>query len=403
MKYLILCLFIAFTHSALALDLSENQAVLSLKTDEKATAAKEDYLLRSFLPELTLVVGEEHFKVESINPKTEPYGYLEARFNLFKGGKDQLTSEIIKLKSGLSRTQTDLRAREELNKIRKIEFEIIFNNELLTILQREKNENLKIRGQANKRSASGLATRTDSLEFTIYDSELEETIESLKHENKILKIGLAPLVGIETEQLVFPTSLEHQHDEALLSRVESFKNHPKVVSLKSENEILLKERSIERRFWLPSVDIFGGHYNNYEMINKDYRERNRLNAEAVGIRLTFELFDGLKSSVEATSNQYKAEAKRLMAQYTERETEAKFNMLKEDLIHTHEVMHYVLDRIKKSKEYLKFTLNEYDRGIKNSLDVLTAMQKYYGYEKNYLEKKKEYQMIKADLLALVGE
>jgi outer membrane protein TolC len=63
----------------------------------------------------------------------------------------------------------------------------------------------------------------------------------------------------------------------------------------------------------------------------------------------------------------------------------------------------VLDRIKKSKEYLKLTLNEYDRGVKNSLDALTAMQRYYRYKKQYLEKKKEYQMIKADLLAILGE
>ena len=66
-------------------------------------------------------------------------------------------------------------------------------------------------------------------------------------------------------------------------------------------------------------------------------------------------------------------------------------------------MHYIEDRIKKSKDYLKATLDEYDRGVKNSLDALTAMQRYYRYEKQYLEKKKEYQVIKSDILALRGE
>lgn len=403
MRLLFLTLFSMLLNSAFALELTNNLAIQSVKKEQEASEAKEGHLGRSFLPHLLLVGGEEHFKVESIPSKTEPYGFLEARFNLFRGGKDNLASEIIQLKSGLSKTQTDLKTREELNKIRKIQYEIIFNNELISILEREKEENLKIRSQANRRASSGVSTRTDSLEFTIFDSELEETIESLKHENKILKIGLAPLVGIETENLKFPSVLDHQHDEKLLARVENFQNHPQVVSLKLENEIFQKEKSIDRRFWLPSVDVYGGHYYNFELINRDFRDRNRLDAQAIGVRLTIELFDGLESSVAATSNQYRAEAKRLMAKHSERQSEAKFNMLKEDLIHTHEVMHYVLDRIKKSKDYLRLTLKEYDRGVKNSLDALTAMQRYYRYEKDYLEKKKEYHVIKADLLALLGE
>jgi hypothetical protein len=403
MRLLFLFTIFLFFDDVLAFDLSGNLAVQSMKMEQKANEVKEGHLVRSFLPDLTLVAGEEHFKVESIPAKTEPYGFLEARFNLFKGGKDNLLSEIFQLRTSVSSLKTDLRAREELNKLRKIQAEIIFNNELISILKREKEENLKIKSQANKRASSGIATRTDTLEFTIYDSELEEAIESLKHENKILKIGLAPITGMAADEIEFPAELDHQHDDSLLSREEYFQNHPEVLTLKIENEIFQKEKSIDSRFWLPTLDLYGGHYYNYELINKDYRERNRLDAQAVGIRLTFELFDGMKSSVEATSNQYKADAKRIMSQHMQMESEAKFNMLKEDLIHTHEVMHYVLDRIKKSKDYLRLTLKEYDRGVKNSLDALTAMQRFYRYEKDYLEKKKDYHVIKADLLKMLGE
>ena len=92
-----------------------------------------------------------------------------------------------------------------------------------------------------------------------------------------------------------------------------------------------------------------------------------------------------------------------MARHIERQTDAQYIMYQEDMKHTHEVMHYIEDRIKKSKDYLRITLEEYDRGVKNSLDALTAMQRYYRYEKQYLEKKKEYQLIKADLMAIQGD
>jgi outer membrane protein len=397
-------LFLLLTFKGYAQTLDKNLAIESYKKAAEAEEVKKGYLGRSFLPDVSLVLGEEHFKVESLPSKTEPYGFLEARFNLFRGGRDKLTSEMFSIQSKLSNLRTDLMAREELNKARKLQYQIIFNNELIAILSREKEENLKIRAQANRRARSGVSTRTDTLEFNIYDSELEESIESLKHENKILRIGLIPLLGVDSDtELSFPDNLEHQHNDALLARTLAFEKHPEVASLKLEQEVFAKEQSINKLYWTPSLDLYGGHYYNFELVNRDYRERNRLDAQAVGIRLTFNLFDGRKSSVEATSDHYKSEAKRIMARHMERQTEAKFLMLKEDLMHTHEVMHYILDRIKKSKEYLRLTLQEYDRGVKNSLDALTAMQRYYKYEKQYLDKKKEYQVIKADLLAIIGE
>jgi outer membrane protein TolC len=403
MKVLFLILMMTFFEDVYALDMAQNLAVQSLKKEQEASDAKEGHLRRSFLPELSFVAGEERFDVETIRARTEFYALIEARINLFRGGRDLLESEVFNLQSSLKKNQAHLKAREELNKIRKLQFDIIHNKELILILEKEKRQNQQILTQANRRAASGVATKTDALEFTIYDSELTEAIESLKHENKILKIGLTALVDLTEEQLSFPSQLHHQHDELLLRRVEDFKKTPKVANLIIEQEILSKERTMANRYWFPKVDLYGGHYNNIEMINRDHRERSRLGAEVIGVRLTMELFDGLKSSVEATSSVYKAEAKRLMARYVERESEAQFRMLKEDLIHTHEVMHYVLDRIKKSDDYLKLTLKEYDRGVKNSLDALTAMQRYYQYEKDYLKKKKEYHFIKADLLALLGE
>lgn len=403
MKNCILFFLFSLSFQSFGQDLSQNLRIQGAQKSEESLKAAEGHLGRSFLPKLRLAFGEEHFKVETVPQKTEPYGFLEARINLFRGGKDALRSEVMKLRSGLGALKSNLSSREELFKVRKLQFEIIFNNELIVLLEKERAANEKIKLQASRRAASGISTRSDILEFAIYDSKLEESIESLKHENKILKIGLGPLLGIPTENLTFPQTLNHDHDEALFTRAVSFEKHPQILSLKHQSEILDRERSIDRRFWLPSLDLYAGHYYNYHMINKDFRDFERLSAQGVGVRLTFELFDGLQSTVKATQKAYQAESKRILAQHAEKNTGAKFEMLKEDLLHTHEVMHYVIDRIQKSDDYLKLTLKEYDRGVKNSLDALTAMQRFYGYERDYLEKKKEYQLIKAELAMMLGE
>lgn len=383
--------------------LKKNLAVHSFGKTKEAEEARKGYLGRSFYPLLTLELGQEKFQTGTYKSKSEPYGMLEARFNLFRGGKDEIESNVRDLNAQIAENNRALAVRGEINKIRKLQFQIMFNNELITVLEKELEVNKRINAEALQRAKSGVSTRTDTLEFTIHESELLEMIESLHHENKILLIGLKPLLGLGPEEDINLTAmLEHQHDDEVLRRGYSFNKHPEVATLDAEFERLANQRKSNQRWWTPSLDLYGGYYL-YTLRDRDYLAIRERDDRVVGLRLTMELFDGRKGSTEATAASYQSESKRIMARHTEKQTEARFLMLKEELKHTHEVMHYVLDRIKKSKDYLNLTLKEYDRGVKNSLDALTAMQRYYRYEKQYLEKKKEYQVIKADLLALIGE
>lgn len=383
--------------------LKNNLAVHSFDKNKEAQEVRKGYLGRSFLPKLVLEIGQENFQTGKYPTRNEPYGLLEARFNLFKGGRDKLVDSSREAQARIAGYQREQSVRQEISKIRKIQFQIMFNNELISILEKELLENKRINLMALQRARSGVATRTDILEFGIHESELIESVESLQHENKILKIGLMPLLGALTEnEIDVQKKLEHQHDDELMSRTYSSNKHPKTAVLYAEFENLSNQKSTNRLWWTPSLDLYGGHYL-YTLRDRDYLAIRERDDRVIGLRLTMELFDGFKGGTEATALAYQAESKRLMARHTEKQTEAKFLMLKEDLKHTHEVMHYVLDRIKKSKDYLNLTLKEYDRGVKNSLDALTAMQRYYRYEKEYLEKKKEYQVIKTDLLAILGE
>ena len=396
-------LCVLFSSQLLAQDLSDNDLLRSSRRVEAAQAVFEDHLSRSFLPKVNVTLGEEYFGVDSIEPKAEPFGILEAKLNLYNGGMDQLTSEIARLKTGLSRWQTQTEEREELKKVRQLQIELIFNNEMITLLERELEENKRLRTQAGRRAASGVATSTDVLEFDINASELEEMRESLAHENLILKLKLQPLLGLKASELQIPKKLEHHHDDRLLKRVETFKTHPRVSLYRMQSELSQRERSMSRRYQLPSLELFAAHYNNFELPNRDFRERNRLNAQGVGLRLLVNLYDGHESSLKATSLAHAAEANNYRAQYEEKILESEFNALKEELIHTHEIMHTILERVTKSREYLQLTLKEYDRGVKNSLDALTAMQRMYRYEKDYMEKKRDYENFKAELLAVLGE
>lgn len=380
-----------------------NLSVLGQRQNVESEKVKKGHLGRSFLPSLILEGGQERFQTGHYKQYNNPYGMLEARLNLFRGTRDLIESETRDLSAKIAEHNQTSTFRDQLSKVRKIQWQIIYNNELGNILEKERKQNSKIKSQAERRASSGVATRSDTLEFTIYDSELEEGIESLKHENKILKIGLLPLLGLENDHdLQFDVELQHQHDDLLLTKNFSSKTHPTVLSVEAEYENYKLQKRSSNLWWTPKVDIYAGYYL-YTLRDRDYLSIRERDDRVIGVRLTMELFDGLKSSNSATVSHYQAEARMLQGRFLEKQTNAQYLMLKEDLLHTHEVMHYIEDRIKKSKDYLRITLDEYDRGVKNSLDALLAMQRYFKYEKQYLEKKKEYQTIKTDLLALRGE
>jgi outer membrane protein TolC len=385
------------------IQLQNNLSVQSFGKAEEAEKYRTGYLGRSFLPSVTFEVGQEKFQTGRYKSFSNPYGMLEARFNLFKGGRDHLEAGIRDLQAKMGTLNLTLAVREEINKVRKLQWQIIHNNELVRILEEEKKENSRIKDQASRRARSGVSTKSDVLEFTIHESELVENIESLIHENKILKIGLLPLLGLDSdESLQFSQTLIHEHDELLLEKKFNSEQYPQVQKLNADYDSFNLQKKSINRWWTPSLDLYGGYYL-YTLRDRDYLAIRERDDRVIGLRLSFELFDGLKSYNQGTSAHYQAESKRLMARHIERQTDAQTLMHQEDLKHTHEVMHYVQDRLIKSKEYLKVTLQEYDRGVKNSLDALSAMQRYYRYENQYLDKKKEYQLIKADLLAIIGE
>lgn len=382
---------------------ADNLAIQGQGKTVESEKVRKGHLGRSFLPTLLLEFGQERFQTGRYKEYGNPYGMLEARINLFRGGRDSIESSIRDLGARITEHNRTIAVREQLNKVRKLQWQIVYNNALIRILEEEEKENLKIKGQAERRARSGVATRSDTLEFTIYSSELEESIESLKHENKILKVGIVPLLGVVSDQeLSFEDEIVHEHDDSLLAKVFEPRKHPQVTSINDEYEAFQLQKKSNNLWWTPRLDVYGGYYL-YTLRDRDYLAQSARDDRVIGARLTFEIFDGLRSHNQASSNHYQAEAKRLQGKFFEKQTEAQYIMLKEDLLHTHEVMHYIEDRIKKSKDYLRITLDEYDRGVKNSLDALTAMQRYFRYEKQYLEKKKEYQVIKSDILALRGE
>jgi hypothetical protein len=136
--------------------------------------------------------------------------------------------------------------------------------------------------------------------------------------------------------------------------------------------------------------------------DRDYID-DRLRVDTVlGVRLSIE-WDFTYLSSDASAAKLQSEGYEMLANHKQRTLEASIQTAKEELKHNHEIIHSSEARLGQVKTYVMKTLDEYNRGVKNSIDVLGATQKQLGFIKENAERRKEYQLTKGRLLALFGE
>lgn len=382
---------------------AKNRAVSGAERLTDAARARTGYLGRSYLPTLGLQAGGERFETLRFEPKTQPYGHLEARINLYRGGRDRLGGRSVEPQVDAASAEARRVMAAELGSARKTYWRLVSDRETAKVVEGAITQNAKLLEMANRRINRGLATETDRLEFEIQRSQLHEELEGLNHAAILLEIRLAAALGLpHGAKLRTPESIEHAHDEALLAAPFEAASHPDARSLDARRRSLELERMKAGRWWAPSLDVYGGYYL-YTLRERDSSSQRERGDKAVGARLAVPLFDGLRSRTDERSLRLQAEGVARQRSQRELALDAEVRVAKEDLKHDHELIHYAEERIEQGRKYLARTLDEYERGVKNSLDALGAAQRYLGYSRLYAERRRDYQITKADLLALLGE
>lgn len=381
----------------------KNQAVSGADRLIDAARARTGYLARSYLPSLGVEAGGERFQTRRHNDLTQPYGQLEAKLNLYRGGRDRLAAGALERQVELASAEERRVLTAELAAARKTYWELVSDRETATVVAGAISQSEKLLETANRRISRGLATETDRLEFEIHRSQLQEELESLTHATVLLQIRLAAALGLPSQtKFKTPEIIEHDHDESLLAAPFDPATHPDARSLEARGRSLDLERKKAQRWWMPSLDLYGGYYL-YTQRERDSSSRGDRDDKAIGARLSLPIFDGFRSRTEAKA--FRLQAEGVERQRTQRElsVDAELRVAKEDLKHDHELVHYAEQRIEQGRKYLVRTLEEYERGVKNSLDALGAAQRQLGYGRLYAERRRDYQITKVGVLALMGE
>ncbi len=379
-----------------------NQHVNAARFILKSSEALTGHLARSTLPTLEAHVGAESFRTGPYPATSEPYSGAEIRWNLFRGGRDVLEEQAREAQVLGSQASFERVKLEELSKARRAFWELVYQREVAAFLSEALQQNEANLAAAKKRVNAGLATDTDRIEFEIHQIQLEQDLAKMRLGSENSQRTLSILLG-RSEDTTINTEVQipHHHDDELLNVKFDASAHREVRTTQADSEVAQNQKRQANRWWTPQLDLYAS-YSLSTLREREYLDQADRVEPVAGVRLSFNLFDGLQARTQGTALGLQAEGLENQAAQTARELAAQFEGARQELALTHDLIHAAEMSVKLVTTYLKRTQSEYARGVKDSPDVFSATQKYIELKRRYSELRRDYQLARSDLLATLG-
>lgn len=412
MKYLILTLLMSPSLFAASFNLEEVYEH-ALKHHPKAKIFKSELkelnlglgkVKSLYYPEVNAIVGGEiqNGGSESELNNERLVAELRVKYNIYRFGQTKNESQAFKYL--IEKKQDDFNwwlfyLRSQLEKSF---YEAVTIKKQMAILKDEISQNNKLLAMTAKRRKSGLVGESDVLEVkqrkTLLEVRIVELEESLDH--FLDEIRQVAYLDHKT-QVLLDRPLPHFHIELdlndLVAKTKSFNKKIKdsiflQKSIEQEQEKVKKQR-------LPEVN-FMGRYGNMR-IDENYTTSST--EGLFGVYVDIPIFDGgnRKSTHEIYVEKYKQKVLALKLQK---------NQFAVEVTHKYEIFnrtHVKLKLLEKSYQqgvrYFKNVVSEYNRGIKSSLDLVSAREHLLEINLNLIKTKGLYLSNIFEIEQLIGQ
>lgn len=379
---------------------SKNKKVAATTLELRGVEKRLGYFKRSFIPTGEISVGQEKYQSGPYETMSDPLYSVRANVNLFRGGRDILQERSRRAQKLGMEMQSLQVMQQELYEVRAAFWNLIYLRETKDLYEKTIDQNRRNLGGAIRRINAGLATRVDKLEFEIADTQLKQDLARIVVAISTTERTMAALLALGPEtQFETVATIPHQHDDnvsVLSLDVNMFRDVRLELSNQQDFEA---QGKILKRWWTPRLDVYA------ESILYNFRERNFFTQNdridnAMGIQLSFD-FDGFQGQYDGEALMARSAASKLRADQIKIEAEASFNTAKQELELIHELIHEGEKSVEKGQEYLSATQSEYARGVKNSVDVLSATLKQLEFRRRFVELRRDYAIARAQVEALM--
>jgi outer membrane protein TolC len=385
--------------------MEKNEIVEASRKTLEAQGKRTGFLVRSFLPQISLNAGQEKFQLSQTAYDPLPYWRAEASLNIFRGGRDSLENDIRQNNYDLAKLNYSMGLTEELKEAQKNFFKILATNKLILEAKDALKKNESYIKAAQKRLNAGLATGSDTVQFELLKTSLEQSIKILELENDLSKNALSVALALDEHENI---ELEGDFPAVEMKSLKAVTTNNQIdIQIQKNYETSNRLRSTQNnRWWLPKVDLYTS-YGIPTLSEETTRALNRDQEVTAGVRLSLDLGTGADDAFESSAKSLEAEAAQLRTRHKRREIQAQLHELEHDLKVMAQMLTYSDQEIALAQKFLDLTYNEYNRGVKNGPDLIAAFQKMYEtrtkkieYYQRYLDAKTDLNLLTADPINL---
>lgn len=381
----------------------KNTRISAAQLEVDAATARSGILARSFAPNLEIYAGQESFKTGPAEQKTQPAYGAELSINIFNGGVDSIEGDIRQLEVTKNQFHSQKTIAEELLKARQIYWGMSFLTKKKDLLTKALELNKTNVQGALKRIRSGVATDSDRFEFEMKDVDLRRELKQAELELVNLSQEMNLLLNLPpNNSFVLEQDLGHEHDFIKELKLQKNQNSFWYMDQQTEAELkALSAKQATRNLW-PKLEVFAG-YNQYNEREKEFSEAADRTESVLGLRLRVSLTDGFASLQDSSAYKKQALAGQRQAEFQKVSLTVAFENEIRRLNFLHDQVHEAEENINRAERYYALTQSEYTRGVKNSPDVLGAADKLYERRQKYYEILRDFQLSRAQALAVLGK
>lgn len=370
----------------------------SYRLRSDADQSRTGFLSRSFMPKVVGNVGYEKFQEGNFSRGHTFFG-LDGILNVYAGGADRAEDTSRNARYHLSRATLNQRQIEIAKDVAEAYLAATVAQARIETIRSLFEEAEKLQRSADRRVKSGISTNTDLLEFEIYKKKLNQEEISARVSSLQAKNTIARVLGFDRAGDSFKVSatIPHTHwneSPISISEVTSWTEDLR----KAATDFAYAESFRAASWWRPRVDLYSRYGMEPLSLRSGSADLTPLETEfAYGIRLTIPIYDGLSGYRDASAQNVLAEADRLLARGNQLEQNANSQNLILELEQNDTLLHSAIEVVELTKTYLKQTLNEYGRGVKNSVDALSALQRLKDAQYEVLDLEQRYATSRAQL------
>lgn len=382
-----------------ALISSGNGKVLAERDQVRGSKALTGSFARSFIPELKVFAGSEHFDSKGLGThQTDFYG-ITTTVNVFNGMRDYWEEKRRQEHVRLSELEAVATEKRMLFETRKAYLNMYMAKKLIHLYEESFSRISEVERKIKGRVKGGVISSSDLVILSMTRIGLKESLRELTRDFELAHARLQNLLGLaEPAQLVVNEDflkIPEDPEPFLLTERRSLAAQ----KLKIEADALEKAGHVQGNAILPSLDLYASYQQQPYSQREIQIDENRREFRA-GVVASWSFGDALENRSQAKSLDWNARAAKRLSKYYESEYENQVEALKRQATLYRESFQEITDEFKVGKNYYNQISGEYIRGVKSTSDLIAAFNQILEFQQRRIQLGVGYKLTLAEIEAL---